>query len=166
MGDEMNQDDQVTIYAWRGVSWISAAIRWQTRSEYSHVAIALGGVLYEAREFRGTIKRAVEVADLREADRFTLRAHPAPEQVQCMREFLEKQVGKPYDYRMVARFISRLQETRKSRGKWFCSELVFAALQVGGVHLLARTEPWEVSPGLLTRSVLLHPVNIKEVEEV
>ena len=29
------------LLAYRGVSWISKAIRWQTRSKYSHIAIEL-----------------------------------------------------------------------------------------------------------------------------
>lgn len=52
---------------------------------------------------------------------------------------------------MVARFVTRRQADRESAGKWFCSELVFAAFQAAGIDLLARTEAWEVSPGLLLR---------------
>jgi uncharacterized protein YycO len=72
-------------------------------------------------------------------------------------EFARGQLGKPYDWTMVLRFISRRQESRKSRGKWFCSELVYASFQKAGVDLLRDTDPWEVSPGLLARSPLLTP---------
>src|SRR5690606_21875536 len=94
---------------------------------------------------------------LHEADRYYLNIPLGADEVLRLRGFLEKQTGKSYDYRMVFRFITRLQETRKSRGKWFCSELVFAALQQCGIDLLSRTEPWEVSPGLLARSPYLQP---------
>jgi hypothetical protein len=43
--------------------------------------------------------------------------------------------------------------------RWFCSELVFAALAHAGVHLFARIEPWAVSPGLLAISPLLSPAH-------
>jgi hypothetical protein len=74
-------------------------------------------------------------------------------------EFLKPQIGKGYDKTMVVRFLTRFQESRKSKGKWFCSELAFAAVREGGVELFARTEPWEVSPGMLNRSVRLFRLN-------
>jgi hypothetical protein len=43
------------------------------------------------------------------------------------RAFLTAQLGKPHDYTMVARFITRRQESRRTSGKWFCSELTFDA---------------------------------------
>jgi len=62
----------------------------------------------------------------------------------------------------VARFVSRRQASRASRGKWFCSELAFAAARKGGVHLLKNVEPWEVSPGGLSRSPLLTKITEDE----
>lgn len=71
--------------------------------------------------------------------------------------FLFAQLGKRYDWSSVLRFLSRRQASRRSREVWFCSELVFAAFQHVGIDLLARTEPWEVSPGLLARSPVITP---------
>ena len=57
--------------------------------------------------------------------------------------FLTEQIGKKYDFRSVARFVSR----RKAivNGKWFCSELAEAALIMGGLALL-RGDPENHSP--------------------
>jgi uncharacterized protein YycO len=75
--------------------------------------------------------------------------------------FLFQQLGKPYDWTMVARFVTRRDESRASSGKWFCSELVYAAFKQAGVPLLRATEPWEVSPGLLAKSPLLRPYQME-----
>lgn len=140
------------VALFKGKGLIGWAIRWQTRSVYSHAALFDGGELIEAREFKGV--RAVGYVpgadiDLLDVDGITR------DQERAAIQFAREQIGKPYDYTMVARFISRRQATRKESGKWFCSELVFAALQAAGITLLARTEAWEVSPGLLARSPYL-----------
>lgn len=139
----------------RGTGVIGKLIRWQTRGEYSHASFILpDGLFVEAREFIGV--RALprlQVARGETVDLFTVHATEA--QVVAVAAFAREQLGKPYDYTMVARFVSRRQAARTSSGKWFCSELVFAALQQAGINLLRDTEAWEVSPGLLARSPLL-----------
>jgi hypothetical protein len=90
-------------------------------------------------------------------DLFRVRATEAQELSIAI--FLTDQLGKPYDYTMVARFISRRQAAREQSGKWFCSELVYYAFMQAGINLLDRIEPWAVSPGLLALSPLLIPVN-------
>lgn len=145
----------------RGDSLISKLIRWQTRSEYSHASIILeDGTHYEAREGRGVLRHSefTLTNPTEKVDRFAVTTFSETE-YRDLWVFLEAQVGKGYDWTMVARFVSRRQETRKSRGLWFCSELVFAAFKSAGVPLLRGTEPWEVSPGLLARSPLLEPIS-------
>lgn len=126
-------------------------IRWQTRSEYSHASVRINDrQIIEAVEGQGVIVSPLPSLEL--ADRFEVNT--SMEQAIAIKQFLFAQVGKNYDYTMVARFLTRRQETRKSTGKWFCSELAFAAFMHAGVALLARTEPWEASPGLLAKSPL------------
>jgi uncharacterized protein YycO len=142
----------------RGSSVVSRLIRWQTRSEYSHASLLLpGGHHYEAREGRGVLRHAgfTLTNPTEQVDAFAVDLTPT--QFDDLRHFLGAQVGKPYDWLMVARFVSRRQESRGTSGKWFCSELVYAALQQAGVPLFRATEPWEVAPGLLARSPLLRP---------
>jgi uncharacterized protein YycO len=131
-------------------------IRWQTRSRYSHASIEFPNeIVIEAREGCGVHSLlAPRPSDDETVDRFLV--HASEYQVERVRAFCLDQLGKPYDWTMVLRFISRRQESRKSRGQWFCSELVFAACLQAGIVLLRDTQPWEVSPGLLARSPFLH----------
>ena len=73
--------------------------------------------------------------------------------------FALAEVGKGYDYWAIVRFVSRRRMPDNDR--WFCSELVFAALAHVGVRIFERIEPWAVSPGLLAISPLLCPANEK-----
>lgn len=155
---------QVLVALFRDASGVvGRVIRWQTRSRYSHAALVFRQdgqdgkkdqpEVIEAREFEGVritdgIVGGAAVVDL-------FRVELSAVQLFEVRSFAFGQIGKGYDYTMVARFISRRQASRRTSGKWFCSELVFAALQKAGVNLLERTEPWEVSPGMLARSPLL-----------
>jgi len=149
------------VLLYRGAGPVAAAIRWQTRGAYAHVALLVPdegelacGYLYEARPDRGVVRRYTSLYRERERGA-TVLAVAAPLNRDALLAFAARQVGKPYDFTMVCRFVSRQNEARKSSGKWFCSELVFAALAEAGVRLFARTEPWEVSPALLARSPLL-----------
>lgn len=151
----------LTIALHRGRGLLSRLIQWQTRSEYSHASLQLpDGLCVEAREGVGV--RALPelaIAPGESVDLFRVEGVTATQHAEIA-AFARAQLGKPYDYTMVARFVSRRQESRASRGKWFCSELVYAACQQAGVVLLRDTEPWEVSPGLLARSPRLLPVRM------
>jgi uncharacterized protein YycO len=150
----------VIVALHRSAGWIGRLIRWQTRSDYSHASILFYGLgVIESREFHGVRRLpALEAGPGEVIDTFSVTLTPT--QAAEIRDFALRQVGKPYDYTMVARFITRRQESRSTSGKWFCSELVFAAFQKAGVSLLRDTQPWEVSPGLLAKSPLLQPLDL------
>jgi hypothetical protein len=66
-------------------------------------------------------------------------------------EYLARRdVGTPYDYRGIFRFLTRQRDGRSRR--LFCSEQVFARCQQIGRPLLDRTEAWRVPPDWLARS--------------
>lgn len=152
--------NQLIIGLHRGTGLVSKAIQWQTRSPYSHASVMCrNGCGIEAREGKGVRITADWLkfkAPGEQVDLFVVDVTEA--QANSIEAFLLEQVGKKYDWTMVARFITRRQESRDSSGKWFCSELVFAAFQQAGVDLLRDTQPWEVSPGLLGKSPLLRLV--------
>ncbi len=153
----MNACDHLVIALHRGTGLISRAIQWQTRSHYSHASVMCrNGCGIEAREGKGvriTSDWLKFKAPGEQVDLFTVKV--TEEQANSIEAFLLDQVGKKYDWTMVLRFVSRRQAARDESGKWFCSELVFAAFQQAGIDLLRDTQPWEVSPGLLGRSPLL-----------
>jgi uncharacterized protein YycO len=138
----------------RADGWVSKAIKWQTRSDYSHASLVLpDNTVLESMQGRGVVKyRSVQgCAEVVDLFSVTALARVHNDALQ----FALEQLGKPYDYTMVARFISRRPANRAESGKWFCSELVFAAFAHAGLLLLRDTQAWEVSPELLSKSPYL-----------
>ncbi|HRQ87224.1 MAG TPA: hypothetical protein PLA50_00380 [Bacteroidia bacterium] len=143
--------NQPAVLLFRGRGAISAAIRWQTRSEYSHAALMMpGGKIIES--WQGAGVRTKMPTDWDGIDFFGVFGMDEDEWRQAF-DFALAQVGQGYDYRGVLRFVSR-RETPEN-GRWFCSELVFAAIQHAGVDLLSRVPAANVSPGMLALSPLL-----------
>ena len=64
--------------------------------------------------------------------------------------FLDRLVGRKYDWLGLVRFALRIDRNKATR--WFCSELAHAALERGGVRLLDRVVSYWVSPGDIYRS--------------
>ena len=141
---------KVYILAYSNKGWVSRLIRWQTRSRYSHVALRFGDTVIESVEPEGVRQRDVESADSA-ADVFSLEL--SEERYAKLLYWCLARVGDRYDWPAIFRFVSRRKWCRDDC--WFCSEFVYTALENVGYPLLARTEPWEVSPGLLVRSPLL-----------
>lgn len=141
------------VLLFRGRGFVSAAIRWQTRSPYSHAALLRpDGRIVES--WQGAGVRIKTVADWADIDAFDV-VGMTDLQWGLALDFCEELVGRGYDYKAVLRFVSRRPAADNER--WFCSELVFAALQSAGVDLLARIDAASVSPGMLAWSPLLVP---------
>jgi uncharacterized protein YycO len=133
------------------------AIRWQSRSVYSHAAIQLrDGSIIES--WQGDGVRQKLLTNWNGIDAFDIVNVPEIgielDEAGC-EEFLRNQIGKGYDYTSVLRFVSRRKGGNPER--WFCSELVFSALAYAGVDLFERCEPWRVAPGMLAYSPFLKP---------
>lgn len=129
-------------------------IQWQTDSPYCHAALVFNNtLLVESRVGKGVIQVPFQpdpvvdhdpVIDLYEVEGLT------DEDIGVIWDFTRAQLGKGYDYWGAFRFLSR--DRLPENDRWFCSELVYAALQAAQVELLERVEAWQVSPGLLARS--------------
>jgi uncharacterized protein YycO len=132
-------------------SLISGAICWQTRSIYCHAALLYpdGNTVIEAVQFRGVQKRQWNDNDEKRADIFEVEGMSDWQWRNALR-FAEDELGCGYDYRSIFRFITRTDAGSDKR--WFCSELVFAAIEFGNGRLLSRTRPWKVAPGHLALS--------------
>jgi len=148
----LGESKKVRVALFRGRGIISAIIRWQTWSDYSHAAIVMpDGSLIEAWH-RGPGVRRKYPKDLKGVSIFEVDGL-TEHQSKVVENFAIKQIGVKYDYFGVFRFMSRRNVDNK---RWFCSELVYAAFLEADINLLSRlTLPSRVSPGLLSRSPLL-----------
>lgn len=143
------------ILLFRGRGFISWLIRWQTRSEYSHAALMLpDGSIIEAWMTKGV--RQHWLKDWIDVDVFSVHGM-TPEQWARAINYARAQIGKKYDWLAVIRFLSRFRQPPNDR--WFCSELVFQAIEIAGIRLLRYVRAGEVSPGLLARSPFLSDAN-------
>ena len=137
------------------VSRISVAIEWYTRSKYCHAAIVqTDGSLIESIEGVG-VHRLPALPQGDTYDLFTVSGLTGAGEL-AVERFLGAQLGKPYATLDIVGFLTRCP-AQAEPGAWFCSELVFAAIQAGGVNLLERIEPFQVSPGALATSPFLIP---------
>lgn len=141
------------ILLFHGRGLISALIRWQTRGRYSHAALLLpDGRIVEA--WSGDGVRVKRLTDWSGVDCYMIPGMTAAQWDDAI-AFALDQLGKGYDYWAIVRFISR--ERMPDNDRWFCSELVFAAIEHAGVRLFERTHSWSISPGTLEISPLLSP---------
>jgi uncharacterized protein YycO len=146
------------IALYQGVGGLSRAIRFLTRSKYSHAAFLLndntvieawtdGGVRHVAnlsvRHTPGTV-----------VDIYQYDTPLSPREEDVLLNFLHEQLGKDYDFSHVLRFVTR-RPGKEDTTEWFCSELVDAASNAVKRVLFKETKSWEVSPGLLPRSLAL-----------
>lgn len=141
---------QIALY--KGKSTISRLIRWQTRSQYSHAAALLDdGSVIEAWHIGGVRHAPSLMANHTPGTQVDIYTVPcAVRQQKVYETFLVAQIGKKYDFKSVFRFASHV--SARETGKWFCSELVTAALNEANLNPLARINPAEVSPQLLSIS--------------
>lgn len=140
----------------RSDGFVSKLIKFQSRSEYSHASLVLpDDTVLESMQGRGVVHGRKVESCAECVDLFSV--HSLASVRDAALGFAMSQLGKPYDYTMVARFLSRRTESLRTKDKWFCSELVFAAFLHAGLPLLRDTQPWEVSPELLSKSPYLIP---------
>jgi uncharacterized protein YycO len=140
---------KVLLFKGKGV--ISRSIRWQTDGVYSHAAILLddGKTIVEAWH-TGTGVRKKILKDWTNIDVYEIPCITQAQKVK-VELFLNSQLGKGYDYWGILRFLTR--RDRNNPEKWFCSELVVAALWQAGIELFAPFVPaYKVSPELISYS--------------
>ena len=131
------------LLAYQGVSPLSRLIRWQTRSIYSHVAIEHEGQVVEALGTRGRVVLATDFRQYHTPGTVVDVLEVPGVDADLAWDFSIEQIGKPYDYRGVVRFVTR--QSYHINGRWFCSELASAACSAGDVELL-RIPHHESSP--------------------
>ena len=147
------------ILLFKGQGMISRLIRWQTNGEYSHVAIQLpDGQILEAWHKPAKVRLREPLEDWTNVEAFDVEGMTEKQWEKAI-AWAKQQVGKKYDFGGVMRFVTRWRKPQDE--SWFCSELVFQAIQEGGVRLLDRIHCSQVSPTVLSFSPLLKPAKSK-----
>jgi hypothetical protein len=133
---------------------IASIVKWQSRSHYSHAALLIPGAnrVIESYPFHGVRQRALTVRDWERVHAYEVPSM-TPQMWDAAVAFCESQHGKPYDWRSVLKFVTRTPA--RENGKWFCSELVFKALEVSYLRPLQMKAEY-VNPGHLPASPYLH----------
>lgn len=132
---------------------IAAIVKWQSRSHYSHAALLIPGTntVIESYPFKGVRKRTLTAKDWERIHAYEVPGMTGQQWRECI-EFAEAQIGMGYDWRNVVRFVSRVP-ARENR-RWFCSELVFKAIEQAYLRVLMMSAGY-VNPGHLAASPYL-----------
>lgn len=145
------------IALYKGKSLVSRAIEFLTRSPYSHAAFLLNdGTVIEA--WQPTVRHVASLSAQHTpgtpVDIFGFNPGLSVLQESQLITLALKDVGTPYDYKSVLRFVTK-RRGDASKKKLFCSEQVFQRCKDVGVELLLNTEAWECPPDWLARSPFL-----------
>ena len=110
--------------------------------------------LIDAKPFHGVVKHNCLNDTIKKDAIITLfDVQTTSDQDIIIIDFLNRQIGKKYDWWSVFGFILyTTEEGRKSYNKWFCSELIFATFNKVNISLLERAEAWKMSPTTLSYS--------------
>lgn len=150
MNSSSDIDGEGRVLLFTGGDPIAALVKWQSRSKYSHAALlpAHTNTIVESYPFAGVRKRTLIARDWERIHAFKVRGMTV-RQWQAAVSWAESQLGCEYDWRNVLRFVSRLPGVKNHR--WFCSELVFKAIEKTHLRLLQMPAEY-VDPGHLATS--------------
>lgn len=133
---------RVTVHFCKSKGLGSQLLRLFLMSRWNHVAIQVGGVVYESVWGKGVIQHPAHAFAHRWERVSSVDVDVAD--VAALLAFLNSQVGKPYDWRAILAFPFR--GSWQKRDAWFCSELVYEALRVGGGKLPDRLPANRITP--------------------
>jgi uncharacterized protein YycO len=120
----------------------SLIVRVGTMSRFSHcgIIVDLNNIVH-AMPRQGVIVQPVREFENRFTDLVEVEVDiPRPD---LAKEFALQQIGKKYDYTAILKLV--LQRRWRENDRWFCSELVEAALRAGGRQRF-RDEVYRITP--------------------
>lgn len=146
----------ITLQFVRQADLASSAIAWFTQGEFSHVdAVMPDGSLLGSRndsvggQPRGVHIRPPDYADFAFKVRFNIWAYKPQEDK--FYEFLNRQLGKPYDTTAIWGFVTG--RNWREKDSWICSELQAAALEAAGLVPPLYLATNKISPTALALTV-------------
>jgi len=140
---------------YKGKSLVSKIIKFVSRGQYSHTAIILpDGRIVEAWEGSNKVRVIKNLSDGHTAgtpvDIYAM--HLSLDAEIRFVEFINKQIGMPYNKRgLIAFYFNKFNINKK--GSWFCSQLFAAGCYAAGCYFWGeRTETWQISPSMVIRN--------------
>jgi uncharacterized protein YycO len=132
----------------------SIFLQWHQRCKYSHVE-----VIDDNNEIIGARLSGVKYYDikkLKSGDHIICTLEVTDVEYELFFGFLRDKIGDKYDWLAYLGFMFNSMSYEK-KDKWFCSELIYKALQYAGVHLYQNLDSWKVMP----RDLYIHKDIIK-----
>ena len=129
------------IWFCRSKTVVGRLIQLATFSKWNHVALQVGGIVYEV-DMKGGV-RMVRLKDFLAMWSETQCLDVYVRDQAATIRWLNQQLGKPYDFMAILALPFRT--TWQHPHKWFCSELVAKALAVGGLREFA-IEKFRITP--------------------
>ena len=137
----------IRVAAYKGKSWVSKAIKWQTWGNYSHIGIILpDGKIVEAWQGTNNVRIINHLGD-GHAKGTEVDIYHVPMTDEQEHKFTQEAlscVGKKYDYWGIVGFLARKHYANDD--KFFCSELFAHCCKVAGTPYFRFVEPYKVSP--------------------
>lgn len=113
---------KIEFLFYRGKSWISKFIKFWTLGQYSHVAIRINDVVYDAWYKKGVVVSKNPLTYHKKNTPIDIVDIDIPsEKGKLFHIFLENQITKKYDFKAIFNFLRN--KNRHDENKWFCSEL-------------------------------------------
>lgn len=158
------------ILLYKGRSFMSRLIEWNTGSLYSHVSVVANARMNLAIESNTGSQSGVRALDLRklqadEVDVYRVKPGQAFKQEQVI-SYLVASLGSHYDYPGVIWLgLLKLLRLKKQANKfqsekdYFCSELVYEAFHSAGLDIVPQISEADItSPGDIARSPVLEKI--------
>lgn len=145
---------------------ISPIIEWFSSGDYSHVdAVLPDETLLGSRSTKaGALKSGVQIRP-KNYQKFKrvmiIEIDCTDYQANIFYQFLKDQIGKPYDKEAIFAFIFNRNWNDKS--KWFCSELIMAALEEAGITSKIYIDVNKITPVAL--SLIANTIGGKVMKE-
>jgi hypothetical protein len=138
--------DTITFYFCHGTSIIAKIIRFFTRSYWNHVAVEVGGRVYEA-DWDGVVTLSKDAWFMgRDKDKVKCVSITMPPWfVTQFQRAIQERVGKGYDYAALLGYILNTKKLNNS-DKDFCSELIAQCFRKAGHELVPHWMEWRVRP--------------------
>lgn len=138
----------ITVGFYKGDSFIAKAIKWYTKSEFSHCEILIDGESFIADFGINLTKYKLNEYPSEKWVQFDIPVECSVQDFEIIKRYLNDQIGAKYDSMGI--FLSQLFPLGiNSNSKWFCSEFVTKILQLFLVEEVLDLQCNKVSPGAL-----------------